>query len=1056
VSAPAPGQILCILLVSPRADVRDEVDEALGSLSGRYELHWISQADLAVTRAQDLHPQVVLIDSELGSQTALALIRQFSARLPRAAAVALVGKDDLRQAQEAMVSGARGFIATPVRGQELVAVLRQAMGQRALGQLSERIGLEPGQLVVFCGPKGGTGRTTLAVNTAVSLVELQHQANANLRSPLSIRRGRFPPRGAPPLLSGSEEETLLDSVVLLDADYAAPAVDVALDLHPERTAADLVPRMARLDRTLIESILVGHPSGLQVLLAPPPGDLPPQFSLPQLQQLLTWLKRMFAWVVIDLGLPFGEQAFGFLDAANRIIISVMPELIGLRNARLLLDQCAARGYADAKIWLVINRSDMAGGLNAADIEQRLGRKIRCKIPDDQALATDTMNRGVPMVLTHPRSSVSRAYRGLARELTAERDAAPVVAGPPLKLAPQPALTGNAPQTTGSAASRGGPPAVTTAAAHAEANSPGLTGESMGPALATEVMWLAPLTEATMPAPSSEIAPPAPSAEAAIPALSTEAATSSRPGEPALPASPAVATMPMLLPEAALPASSAEAAIPALSAEAETSSPPTEPAWPAPPAVATMPMLLPEAALPASSAEAAIPALSAEAETSSPPGEPALPASPAVATISVLPPEAALPASSAEASAELPSVEATASLSPLEAMALEPATESTKPAFPAGVTIAPLSSDAAPALETTGQPAQFLGKPAGDGKSALAMPGILEIAGSSLSPQEAGVVTTAPKRSDGAGTRRPGIFSDEVLLLAQIFFEIVIVTAVAVIVLRHPLSLGLFRSGGGPVGSDVTSTPELGVGLALDPTPTPAVIVLAVSATYARLQPTAAAGTATLQAINTRIPASTDTSPPGATPSPARTAVPTETSTRTAVPTTPAPMSTATSSPAAEPSLTSTSAPVAPLQFSVSPVPSPSRTSTPSYDQLRPTLVAPEPNAPTSGVVQFSWQPAGVPPPGTGYEVVWWNPGEDPATARGIAAPTAGSNLSANLRVLYSSGQMTSSRLYWTVLIVQLSPYVRLTQPANSNAWVLVYQPPTGGGGGSSSAPPRPR
>ena len=965
-SAPAPGQILCILLVSPRADVRDEVDEALGSLSGRYELHWISQADLAVTRAQDLHPQVVLIDSELGSQTALALIRQFSARLPRAAAVALVGKDDLRQAQEAMVSGARGFIATPVRGQELVAVLRQAMGQRALGQLSERIGLEPGQLVVFCGPKGGTGRTTLAVNTAVSLVELQHQANANLRSPLSIRRGRFPPRGAPPLLSGSEEETLLDSVVLLDADYAAPAVDVALDLHPERTAADLVPRMARLDRTLIESILVGHPSGLQVLLAPPPGDLPPQFSLPQLQQLLTWLKRMFAWVVIDLGLPFGEQAFGFLDAANRIIISVMPELIGLRNARLLLDQCAARGYADAKIWLVINRSDMAGGLNAADIEQRLGRKIRCKIPDDQALATDTMNRGVPMVLTHPRSSVSRAYRGLARELTAERDAAPVVAGPPLKLAPQPALTGNAPQTTGSAASRGGPPAVTTAAAHAEANSPGLTGESMGPALATEVMWLAPLTEATMPAPSSEIAPPAPSAEAAIPALSTEAATSSRPGEPALPASPAVAT------------------------------------------------------------------------------------------ISVLPPEAALPASSAEASAELPSVEATASLSPLEAMALEPATESTKPAFPAGVTIAPLSSDAAPALETTGQPAQFLGKPAGDGKSALAMPGILEIAGSSLSPQEAGVVTTAPKRSDGAGTRRPGIFSDEVLLLAQIFFEIVIVTAVAVIVLRHPLSLGLFRSGGGPVGSDVTSTPELGVGLALDPTPTPAVIVLAVSATYARLQPTAAAGTATLQAINTRIPASTDTSPPGATPSPARTAVPTETSTRTAVPTTPAPMSTATSSPAAEPSLTSTSAPVAPLQFSVSPVPSPSRTSTPSYDQLRPTLVAPEPNAPTSGVVQFSWQPAGVPPPGTGYEVVWWNPGEDPATARGIAAPTAGSNLSANLRVLYSSGQMTSSRLYWTVLIVQLSPYVRLTQPANSNAWVLVYQPPTGGGGGSSSAPPRPR
>ena len=119
-------------------------------------------------------------------------------------------------------------------------------------------------------------------------------------------------------------------------------------------------------------------------------------------------------------------------------------------------------------------------------------------------------------------------------------------------------------------------------------------------------------------------------------------------------------------------------------------------------------------------------------------------------------------------------------------------------------------------------------------------------------------------------------------------------------------------------------------------------------------------------------------------------------------------------------------------------------------------MAPYPNASESGVVQFSWQPAGTLLPGTEYEVVWWNPGEDPATARGIAATTSGSSLSVNLQVLYSSGQMTSSKLYWTVLIVQVSPYMRLTQPASSNARMLVYQPSTGGSGGSPPAPPRPR
>lgn len=89
---------------------------------------------------------------------------------------------------------------------------------------------------------------------------------------------------------------------------------------------------------------------------------------------------------------------------------------------------------------------------------------------------------------------------------------------------------------------------------------------------------------------------------------------------------------------------------------------------------------------------------------------------------------------------------------------------------------------------------------------------------------------------------------------------------------------------------------------------------------------------------------------------------------------------------------------------------------------------------------FSWQPVAPLPAGAGYEVVWWNLGENPAAARGIAAPTAGSSVVANLDALYNSNQFTNNRIYWSVIVVQLAPYRRITQPASGIPFSLAYVP----------------
>jgi pilus assembly protein CpaE len=380
------GESARILLVSTAEEMRDAVGEVLTGRAGDYRLYWVSHPELAAGRVADLLPHVILIDDALEGTPPSTLVGHLSARMPGAAILALLGPGALAEAREAVLAGARGFLIKPLQADEFIATLRQVVGARHTpvtvpGAAGDTIN---GRIIVFCAPKGGTGRTTMAINTAASL----HKAT------------RMP-------------------VVLVDADYAAPALDVALNLQGERTITDLLPRMSRLDKELVSGVLAEHVSGIHVLLAPPPADLTRPISLPQVQQVLSLLKRMYPWVLVDLGLPLDDTAFAFLDGADRIIMSVLPEMIGLRNTRLMLDQLHERGYPEEKIWLVLNRGGLRGGVSVRDIETRLHVRIKHTVPDDQPLATLTINRGVPVTLSHNRSALARGFHQLAKALAEE-------------------------------------------------------------------------------------------------------------------------------------------------------------------------------------------------------------------------------------------------------------------------------------------------------------------------------------------------------------------------------------------------------------------------------------------------------------------------------------------------------------------------------------------------------------------------------------------------------------------------------------------------------------
>jgi len=359
-SSLAQSQILRILLVSTQASVEEEVSRNLeAGMNRAYRLHWIAEPHLAFVRAQDLLPHVILVDDDLGDVDPIPIIRSLAASVSNAAILFLVDQEHANEASQAVLVGARSFITKPIQSETLIMTLNQVLAWQRVPAVEpatvEGVG---GRIIVFCAPKGGTGRTMLAINTAVAL----HQID---RRP----------------------------VVIVDADYAAPALDVALNLDLERNVGDLLPRLTRLDELLIRSVLADHVSGVKVLLAPPPADMS--------------------------GLPMDETAFAFLDGADRILMTVLPEMVGLRNTRLMLNYFLEEGYPPEKTWLVLNRATIRGGVARRDIVSRLNVPIDFTVPDDQSLVTHSVNRGVPLVLSHRRSAVARSIRRIAKQLAAE-------------------------------------------------------------------------------------------------------------------------------------------------------------------------------------------------------------------------------------------------------------------------------------------------------------------------------------------------------------------------------------------------------------------------------------------------------------------------------------------------------------------------------------------------------------------------------------------------------------------------------------------------------------
>ncbi len=401
-----------VLIVDDIPETRDHLAKLLGFESDIEVVGAAASGAEALELSGSLRPDVVLMDINMPDMDGITAAEQLATRAPTSAVVMMSVQGEADYLRRSMLAGAREFLVKPFSSDELTTSIRQVSARERekisrlvrptapTGAIGPQEGA-PGQVIAVFSPKGGVGRTTIAVNLAV--------AAAN-------ELGR--------------------KVVVMDAAFQFGDVGVLLNLNPKnKSIADLVPELeANGELESLDTFVVNHSAGIRVLLAPPSPEMAELVTTSGVRKVIEALRAQHDLVIVDCSSWFNETTLAILDLADVILTVMSLEITAIKNMRLFLEVVEQLGYEREKVQLVLNRADTTLGIRVSDVEHSIGRKVDHQIVSDGRSVVYALNRGVPLYLSNREAQVSQDILRIATALSGERQ--PAAAGGDRGKAPQ--------------------------------------------------------------------------------------------------------------------------------------------------------------------------------------------------------------------------------------------------------------------------------------------------------------------------------------------------------------------------------------------------------------------------------------------------------------------------------------------------------------------------------------------------------------------------------------------------------------------------------------------
>ena len=364
---------------------------ALGDgFEGHAEAVTAAGFDLATSLNGDGRPDLAVIDCDLPASESAYLYADLHADQP--VPTLLIFGEDIPEFAAKGSGGRDEYAVKPIPADALVYRLQALLirsGQQVPGEggswteamTGEGTTIGEAHVISVFAPKGGVGKTTVAVNLAVALRE-------HTRS----------------------------SVLLFDADVGVGNVTSVLAAPYRMGLADLAdsPPEEWTDAAF-EHATTEHPaSGLRVLTwGTDPGESE-RVSVDLLLAAMRWARTHHSYVVVDNHPGYDDRTMAMLSVANEIFLVVTPEVGPLRNSAQFLDLAREVGLGDS-VRVIVNRANH--GVRIPDIEQALKVPVSATIVSNGPKAVIAANEGAPIISRFPREKITTDLHNVARLVT---------------------------------------------------------------------------------------------------------------------------------------------------------------------------------------------------------------------------------------------------------------------------------------------------------------------------------------------------------------------------------------------------------------------------------------------------------------------------------------------------------------------------------------------------------------------------------------------------------------------------------------------------------------
>jgi pilus assembly protein CpaE len=358
-----------VVIVSAQDELKNAVAGALT------HVEYTDLAGGAATVAETLH-LMETVDPE-----------SLSGSFPETALVILESELKEEAMRKAIFSGAKDVLVYPFTPAKLIDSIYRSYQSMKKAQQSRTNSaprqrkFQQGRLAVVFSTKGGVGKTFLATNLAFAL---------------------------------AKEKAA--KVVLVDLDLDFGNASLALDIAPRYTISDVVNEIVNLDRDLMESFLIPHPSGIWMLAANIQPRMNEFINAEHVETILKLLQSSFDYVVVDMPSRFSSTLDPVFQMSDLLLLVTTPEVSTIRNLKACLNTLDSLNFSTGKTKLILNKAGLSVDIRVKDVEATLGHPLYGSLPLDIKLVTDAMNKGIPIGQLYPRAKISHSVENLAQQI----------------------------------------------------------------------------------------------------------------------------------------------------------------------------------------------------------------------------------------------------------------------------------------------------------------------------------------------------------------------------------------------------------------------------------------------------------------------------------------------------------------------------------------------------------------------------------------------------------------------------------------------------------------